>query len=374
MSAPIVQQTDCCSSCESPLVENVPGPQGPAGANGTNGTNGSNAFTTTTAQFTQPAVSSSVSVSVVDSTWAAVGQIVYIATGGYYQVSAVPTSVSLTLTNLGYTGNAAPTTVITSAQKVSPGGTKGADGSTPSDVLLKANNLSDLTNATTARTNLSLGSLATLSAVNNGNWSGTALAINNGGTGATIAATALSNLGGQPVDALLTSLAAQGASANEMYYTTAANTIAVIASTSFGRSALTDTDAPSMRARIGKILPRYGILAMATGINLNSAGSDNAISVEGATYRIDKVMIVNGSVSLTTATAGVFTAAGGLGTVVSPDQSLAALTASTKYKDLTLDAGIGTDVLTASTLYIRNGTAQGSAATADFFILGWRLD
>ena len=113
---------------------------------------------------------------------------------------------------------------------------------------------------------------------------------------------------------------------------------------------------------------------MATGINLNSAGSDNAISVEGATYRIDKVMIVNGSVSLTTATAGVFTAAGGLGTVVSPDQSLAALTASTKYKDLTLDAGIGTDVLTASTLYIRNGTAQGSAATADFFILGWRLD
>src|SRR5437588_2624214 len=58
------------------------------------------------------------------------GQYLYVNTGGYYTVSSITNSTTVVLTNLGYTGNAAPAATIVSPKAVSPGGIQGATGAT----------------------------------------------------------------------------------------------------------------------------------------------------------------------------------------------------------------------------------------------------
>lgn len=90
---------------------------------GAGGLQGAGAYTTTTANFTQPASSANVTFNVGSSAWLTVGQCVFVGGGGgYYNVQAVPTPNSVTLTNLGYTGNAAPGATVNSGAGVSAAG------------------------------------------------------------------------------------------------------------------------------------------------------------------------------------------------------------------------------------------------------------
>lgn len=90
---------------------------------GAGGLQGAGAYTTTAANFTQPASGSNVTFNVGSSAWLTVGQCVFVGGGGgYYNVQAIPTPNSVTLTNLGYTGNAAPAATVNSGAGVSAAG------------------------------------------------------------------------------------------------------------------------------------------------------------------------------------------------------------------------------------------------------------
>jgi hypothetical protein len=88
---------------------------------------GQNAFSTTSANFTVPAVSATVPVTMASTAWlGGAGYTVFIAGAGYYAVSSITDATHAVLTNLGYLAtNAAPGTVITSGAMVTPGGIAG---------------------------------------------------------------------------------------------------------------------------------------------------------------------------------------------------------------------------------------------------------
>lgn len=382
MASTLPTPAPCCNACDDPISVAVPGSAGAAGADGTDGASGGNAYTTTAAQFVMPAEGDTVVVTVGETGWAAFGQPVYVENAGYFLVTAKD-ATHLTLLNLedtaskAYTDNVVPGTVVALGQVVTPGGLQGPAGTDPVGAFMVANNLSEA-NAPVARTSLGLGTAAVKAAgKNDGNvaliddasnlTAGEAIFATAAGIESQAAATARTSLG---LGSAATKTA--GISSGNL----APNDGAISASLLVMGTA-TGIQTPAVataRTALGKVLPRYGLLGSAASVNLNSALSDNLIAMESSRYRIDKVTVENGSINLTTATAGVFTAAGGGGTAVANDQALSALTATTKYKDLTLTATCGTDVFTSANLYFRVGTAQGAAATGNVWIWGYRYD
>lgn len=130
MSAPTPVLPGCCPpTCESPLVQNIPGTPGADGDTGAAGVNGFDSYSTLTAPFTVPAIGAQVTANMVNSLWGVVGQIIFVQFAGYYKVNSKPSSTALVLENLGYDGNAAPGVIIPTSSQVGPAGIKGLDGS-----------------------------------------------------------------------------------------------------------------------------------------------------------------------------------------------------------------------------------------------------
>jgi len=113
------------------------------------------------------------------------------------------------------------------------------------------------------------------------------------------------------------------------------------------------------------------------GVNFNSATTDNPITVNlptgSTTYKVSAVAVWGASHSLTTATAGLFTAASGGGTAICADQALTPTsgTANTNLntQDLTMAANDATTAFTSPTLFFRVGTPEGAAATGNVTVL-----
>lgn len=75
--------------------------------------------TTSAATFVMPAVGATVTVNVSATAWTAVGAYVYVATAGFFMVTALVAATSLTLKNIGCIGNAPVGNTIAISQKVS---------------------------------------------------------------------------------------------------------------------------------------------------------------------------------------------------------------------------------------------------------------
>ena len=110
------------------------------------------------------------------------------------------------------------------------------------------------------------------------------------------------------------------------------------------------------------------------------AANMNVTTDQGFTFLIPvsviyiprRIVVTNASISLTTAVGGLYTGQGKSGTVVVANtQVYSALSAATKFVDLTLAAAVTTDTVAANTsLFVSLTTAQGAAATADFYLFG----
>ena len=110
------------------------------------------------------------------------------------------------------------------------------------------------------------------------------------------------------------------------------------------------------------------LLAVATGVNVNSTGDVAVLNIANASnWSVANVVFTNASISLTTAAAGVFTAPGASGAIVS-NAALSALTGPTVVSQRTVAS---TATNTGQYLYINVGTAQGAAATMDVYIYGY---
>jgi hypothetical protein len=112
------------------------------------------------------------------------------------------------------------------------------------------------------------------------------------------------------------------------------------------------------------------LLASAQGVNVNTTNDTVMPIINSGRWSVSNVVFTNASISLSTATAGVFTAPSGGGTAIVADAALSALNAASVVSQRTVAT---TAAQTGDYLYLDVGTPQGAAATMDVFVYGYDL-
>lgn len=148
----------CDCACPTPVVTLVPGSAGLDGEAGAAGANGINSFTVLTADLLLPGAAGPVVAvtSVGVSSWASVGQVIFISDGtvqGHFEVLTVPSSTTMTLEWLDYPGDSAGASTIASGGTVSPSGVQ----ATFTDPLPVANGGTGSATKATAQVALGVG-------------------------------------------------------------------------------------------------------------------------------------------------------------------------------------------------------------------------
>lgn len=371
MSSALPQTSDqacCITPCEDELEVNIPGPAGADGADGAPGDDGLNAFTFAAAGFTMPAEAGEVVVATTTATtFLGINQLVFVEEAGWMRVTDLPSAFSVRLRNeedtatAAYTENAAPGTAISAGVKISPGGLQGPTGSA-AGALLAANKLSDLpAPLSDSRANLGLAIGTDVQA-----WDADLDTY----AGITPSTNVQTLLGAANYAAMRTQLGLV-IGTNVQAWDADLDTYAGITPSANMQSLLGAANYAAMRALL-TVLPRYGLLGSLIAADFNST-ADQAITIaSGVTkYIIRRIVVTNASISLTTAAGGVYgNAAKSAPIIVAAAQVYTALTAAAKFIDLTLEAVVGTDILTQATIYLSLTTGQGVAATANVYVFG----
>ena len=170
-----------------------------------------------------------------------------------------------------------------------------------------------------------------------------------------------------------------------------------------GTSSACDTPATSTASMLNIQNSIAGVLAGGTNPRISAVGmpsiigvlksanfnvtTDQAITIDPLTttsagylssatkYVITDIRVMNGSISLTTAQGGFYTAASKGGTIIgATTTAYTACTGATTVQKLSAVTNMDTNTFTAATLYLSLTTAQGSAATADVYVFGYPIN